>query len=204
MTMTQAEPAAGPGSTLSPARKAMIDSQLRTSGVNEPWVLAAMAAVPRENYVPEANRASAYIDRAVPLGDGRFLAAPLVHGKILAEAEPRPTDHVLVIGGGSEYLADLVRPLAASVETISAADAANFTGLGPYSLVLIDGAIEELPAGIASALAEDGRIVGGLVERGITRLAVGRGVGGSVAWLRLAELGMPSLPELSAPRRWSF
>ena len=57
------------------ARRAMIDSQLRPSGVNEPRVLAAMARIPREDFVPVAMRSAAYIDRAIALGDGRFLAA---------------------------------------------------------------------------------------------------------------------------------
>jgi protein-L-isoaspartate(D-aspartate) O-methyltransferase len=55
-------------------RKAMIESQLRVSGVNDPAVLAAFAAVPREDFVPAERRALAYMDRAVPLGDGTVLA----------------------------------------------------------------------------------------------------------------------------------
>jgi protein-L-isoaspartate(D-aspartate) O-methyltransferase len=75
---------------------------------------------------------------------------------------------------------------------------------GAYSLILIDGAIEQLPDNIAAAVTEDGRVVSGLVERGVTRLAVGRKAAGSIAWLPLAEIGIPVLPEFSAPKRWSF
>ena len=82
MTMTEERPLASSEA----ARRAMIDSQLRPSGVNEPWVLSAMLSVPREDFVPEAMRGAAYIDRAIPLGDGRWLAAPLVHGRMLEEA----------------------------------------------------------------------------------------------------------------------
>ena len=78
-------------------RRAMIDSQLRTNGVNDPAVLAAFARVPREDHVPDALRATCHIDRALPLGGGRFLAAPVDHGMILAEAARSPQDAAVVV-----------------------------------------------------------------------------------------------------------
>lgn len=197
MTITDERPASAA------ARRAMIDSQLRTSGVNEPWVLEAMNSVLREDFVPQNARAAAYTDRAVPLGNGRFLAAPLVHGRILAEAKPVPSDRALIVSASGGYLAALVQPLVGSLEVKDVGDVGNLKR-GAFSLVLIDGAIEVLPDALADALAEGGRIVGGLVERGVTRLAVGTKAAGSVAWLPLAELGIPVLPEFAAPRRWSF
>ena len=68
------------------ARKAMIDSQLRTSGVNDTFVLERMGTLPREDFVPEGSKATAYMDRAIRLADGGFLPAPLFHGAMLAEA----------------------------------------------------------------------------------------------------------------------
>jgi len=200
MTMTAELPVA----TTSAARKAMIDSQLRVSGVNEEWVLAAFAATPREDFVPAAARGHAYIDRAIPLDAGHALPAPLVHGRMLSEAVPTKADAVLLVSCGSDYLAALVRPLAGSLDVVSAADATTRKGKGKYSLVLIDGAIEQLPAGLAADLAEGGRIVTGLVENGVTRLASGRVIGGQVALLPLAEIGIPVLNEFAAPKRWSF
>lgn len=193
-----------PGTAFQAARRAMIDSQLRTSGVNEPWVLAAMARVPREDYVPEASRAAAYIDRAVPLGDGRFLAAPLVHGRMLAEAAPTARDRALLVGDGKGYLAALLAPLVGALDSIDPADAGTARDAAAYSLIVIDGAVEELPKALATQLADDGRLVTGVVLRGVTRLAVGRKAAGEVALLPLAEIGIPVLPELAAPRRWSF
>lgn len=197
MTVTDAKPG------LSDARRAMIDSQLRTSGVNEPWVLAAMARVAREDFVPAEARAAAYIDRAVPLGEGRFLAAPLVQGKMLAEAKPTPEDKVMLVGDANGYLAALLRPLCGSLDAVAPAEAAA-KGKGDYTLVIVDGAAEELPEAIGARLAEDGRIVTGLVQRGVTRLAVGRKAAGELALLTLAELGIPVLPEFAAAKRWSF
>ncbi len=201
MTITQDHPASGADHKV--ARRAMIDSQLRTSGVNEPWVLAAMNSVAREDFVPHGARASAYTDRAVPLGNGRFLAAPLVQGRMLAEAKPVPEDNALIVSASGGYLAALVKPLVGTLEVKDVADVGSLED-DSFSLILIDGAIEELPDSIAAALAEGGRIVGGLVTRGVTQLAIGTKAGGIVSWFTLAEIGIPVLPEFAAPRRWSF
>lgn len=187
------------------ARRAMIDSQLRVSGVTEEFVLTAMNRALREDFVPAAARGHAYIDRAIPLGNGRALPAPLFHGRLLAEAAPASDDSVLLVSCGSGYLAALVQPLVGSLAVVDAADAAAMKQKkGGYTLLLIDGAIEELPDALAGQLAEGGRIVTGLVARGVTRLAAGRKLGGAVALQPLAEMGIPVLSEFTAPKRWSF
>ena len=183
------------------ARRAMIDSQLRTCGVNEPWVLAAMASLPREHFVPAAARDAAYIDRAIPLDDGHFLAAPLVHARMLAEGAPDKATRALVVTAGSTYLAELLRPLVASLDAVPVGSAPQGSG---YDLILVDGAAEVLDDALVAALAEGGRIVTGLAERGVTRLAIGRKVGGALSLVSLAEIGIPVLAEYAAPRRWSF
>jgi protein-L-isoaspartate(D-aspartate) O-methyltransferase len=205
MTLTDNRPpGVSSGAASDAARRAMIDSQLRTSGVNEPWVLAAMARVAREDFVPETARAAAYIDRAVPLGGGRFLAAPLVHGRMLAEALPTAEDKALLVGDGNGYFAALLGPLVGSLDAVDPAAASAKRGKGLYDLVVVDGAIGELPGTLASQLAEGGRIVTGLVLRGVTRLATGRKAAGEVTLLPLAEIGIPVLPQFAAPKRWSF
>lgn len=183
-------------------RRAMIDSQLRTSGVNDPAVLAAFARVAREDHVPDALKATCHIDRALPLGNGRYLAAPVVHGMMLTEAAPAPEDKALIVSGGSTYLAALLRPMVSALDVIDADDAAK--AKGAYSLLVIDGAVEALPAALADALAEGGRVVTGLVERGVTRLAAGRRIAGEVTLVPLAEVGMPVLPQFAVPKGWSF
>lgn len=201
----QLSPASGAVSAAVPAaRRAMIDSQLRVSGVNDPAILAAFAQVDRAAFVPEGLRANAYIDRAVPLGEGLMLAAPLVHGRMLSEAALTAEDRVLVVSD-SGYLAALVAAMGLAVETIAPADALNARRKsGEASVVLVDGAMEQLPPALTSRLAEGGRLVGGLVERGVTRLATGTRVNAEVALLPLAEIGMPVLSQFAAPKRWSF
>jgi len=183
----------------------MIDSQLRTSGVNAEWVLRRMGAVERERFVPEAARGFAYIDRAIALDNGRYLAAPLVQGMMLQEAQPRPDDKALLVDGGSGYLAELLRPLVHSLEVVAPEQAvARSRKGGDFTLLMIDGAIEELPETLVRRLADDARVVTGFVRNGISRLAIGRKAAGQVALFPLAELGIPLLPEFAAPKGWSF
>lgn len=187
------------------ARRAMIDSQLRTSGVNEPFVLARMAAVPREDFVPAASRETAYIDRAIPLENGRRLAAPLFYGMMLAEAQPQLEDTALVVDSGSGYLPELLRPLVASVDVITPEEAlVNSRKRTAYSLLMVDGAVEELPDSLTKRLADGGRVLTGLASKGVTRLAVGRKTAGGAALLPLAELGIPRLSEFDKAAGWSF
>ncbi|MEY4953533.1 MAG: hypothetical protein RL299_1957 [Pseudomonadota bacterium] len=189
----------------SAARRAMIDSQLRVSGVNQEAVLAAMSAVARENFVPASARGHAYIDRAIALDDGQALPAPLVQGKMLAEAAPQVGERVLVVSGGSNYLPALVEAMGASVEVVSAADAAaGKLGAAGFTLLLIDGAIEHLPAALVAALADGGRVVTGLTRRGVTSLAAGTKAEGAVQLAPLADIGIPVLAQFAAPKSWSF
>ena len=186
------------------ARKAMIDSQLRTSGVNEAFVLERMGTVAREDFVPDSAKGTAYMDRAIRLADGGFLPAPLFHGAMLAEARPTSEDKVLVVDAGSGYLPALVKPLVASLDVTSPDKAANAKKKGEYTLVLVDGAIEHVPAGLAKLVGDNGRIVTGLVERGVTRLATGRKAGKALGLLPLAEMGIPRLGAFDKPASWSF
>ena len=186
------------------ARKAMIDSQLRTSGVNEAFALERMGTLAREDFVPDSAKGTAYMDRAIRLADGGFLPAPLFHGAMLAEARPTSEDKVLVVDAGSGYLPALVEPLAGSLDVTSPDKAANAKKKGEYTLVLVDGAIEHVPAGLAKLVADNGRIVTGLVERGVTRLATGRKAGKALGLLPLAEMGIPRLGAFDKPESWSF
>jgi protein-L-isoaspartate(D-aspartate) O-methyltransferase len=184
------------------ARRAMIDSQLRVSGVNDPAILAAFASLPREEFVPADKRSIAYIDRAVPLGDGTVLAPALTHGQMLTAAAPVADDHVLVIGKSAAYLGALAAQLAAKV-TVAAPDD-DWSAAAPYSLVLIDGAIEVAPDALVTALADHGRVVTGLIERGVARLAFGRRILGELVFTKLAEADFARLPEFAAKKSWSF
>ncbi len=199
----------------------MVESQLRTSDVDDQRVIAAMAKVPREDYVPAARRAMAYIDRPIPLDGGRSLNPPLVTGRLLKEAQIAPGDKVLLIGAATGYAAALLVELGASVtaveeeggpDTIAASGATivrgplakGSIGGAPYDVLFIDGAVEEVPAALVQQLAEGARVVTGIVDGGVTRLCSGRIVGGALGLSRLADIEMVILPGFAAPARFTF
>lgn len=186
------------------ARKAMLDSQLRTCGVNEPVVLARMGAVAREDYVPAEAQGFCYMDRAIALPGGGTLAQPVSHGKMLMAAHAEAGESVLVVENGNGYLAALVEPLVGKCDTVSAEDAAAGKKRGSYDLILIDGAIEAFPAALAKRLAENGRVVTGKIENGVARLAVGRLTGKDVAFRNVEDIALPRLAAFNTPKGWSF
>jgi hypothetical protein len=73
------------------------ESQLRPQGVNDPAVITAMSLVPREEFVPDVQRQLAYVDGAVPLGDGRALPAAVVTGLLLTVLAPMPGQTALAV-----------------------------------------------------------------------------------------------------------
>lgn len=186
-------------------RRAMVDSQLRTSGVNTPWVIAAMGNLPRENYVPAGLRNTAYMDRALPLGDGRTLNPPVASALMLEAADVSADDNVLLIGQPGGYVADLLKGRANTVVTIeSLADLSSAGAAGPYTVIIIDGAIEELPDALLHLATENARVVAGMVESGVTRMAAGYVRGGTVKLRPFADTEIALLPEFAAPQEFVF
>ena len=193
-------------SPTNPARRAMIDSQLRTSGVNAPEVLTRMNKVPREDFVPANARATAYMDRAIKLDNGGALPAPLVQGAMLQEAAPKGGEVAIVVNNGSGYLAELLRPMVAEVIELTPAEATSTATAGARraDLLLIDGAAEQLPAALLARLADDARIVTGTIEGGVSRLAIGRLTDGKAALFTVQDMGIPRIAAFDAPKGWNF
>lgn len=207
-------------------RAAMIDSQLRTNDVIDPAVIGAMGAVPREAHVPAALSGVAYMDRAIALGEGRVLNAPLVTGRLLVAAEVRPGQRVLLIGAATGYTAVLLALLGAEVHAVeenadllavarSASDHANIKWIdgpltvgapkaAPFDRIVVDGAIETLPDALAKQLAEGGRIVAAWREGSVTRLVQGVKAGGTVAIRSFADMDVAPLPGFAAPKGFEF
>lgn len=208
-------------------RRAMVESQLRPTDVNDPVVIAAMALVPREDFVAPDQRAFAYIDRALPVAPGRVLNPALATGLLLNRAGLRSDDRVLLIGAGTGYaaavLAGIVREvvaleddaalaaraadLLAGARNVSVVEGPLAKGHGakaPYSLIVIDGAVEQLPDPLVDQLAEDGRLVCGLVESGVTRLAIGRKSGGAFALLPFTDSDIAPLAAFAKPKGYQF
>ena len=204
------------------ARAAMVDAQLRPEGVNYAPVSEAMAAVPREQYVSEEARPLAYIDRAVPMGDGRLMSAPAVLGTLLTEMVPVAGERALVIGCGTGYSAAVLQAIGLEVTGLECspglADRARNSGIdvvegpleagwqrgAPYDLILIDGAVEHVPDAIVAQLTDHGRLGTALIDRGVSRLAVGRRAGDGFGLHTMADAGAAALPGFAKPRTFTF
>ncbi len=209
------------------ARRHMIESQLRPSDVSDPVVIAAMAVTAREDFVPASHRALAYIDRAVSLGGGRVLNPALSTGLLLTRAELSSDDKVLLIGSGAGYMATLLAGVVAhvvaieqdralveqakaqldglaNVETVESALVEGHAAGAPYSLIIIDGAVEQVPEGIVAQLADGGRLLTGLNEAGVSRLAIGRRQAGAFALVPFADTDIAPLAAFARPKSYTF
>lgn len=182
----------------------MIDCQLRTSGVNEPFVLKRVAAVAREEHVPARYRSIAYIDRSIHFDGGGAIAAPLFYGAALEEADPKGGERALVVDNGSGYLPALLEPLVTKMTVITPEEACKGTRGKGADLLMIDGAAEEIPVPLIKRLADGARVVTGMVDDGVTRLAVGRKAGNGVALLPVRDIGIPRIGAFDKPKGWSF
>lgn len=209
-----------------PMRRAMVASQLRTTGVSDPRVVAAMGQVEREKFVPAELRAAAYADMVLPLGRGRELNSPMALGRMLSQAGLRGHERAMVIGAATGYaaavlaqlvtsvvaveaspdLADFARKaLAGTAVTVVEADlAAGYPQAGPYDFILIDGAVEQVPQSIVNQLADGGEIALALIDQGVSRLSVGRVVGGALGTTAFADAASASLPGFTGPGGFTF
>jgi protein-L-isoaspartate(D-aspartate) O-methyltransferase len=207
-------------------RRAMVASQLRTTGVNDPRVVAAMGEVPREHFVPEEVKAAAYADILVPLGQGRQLNSPMAVGRMLSEAGLRGDERAMVIGAATGYSAAVLAHLAKSVVAVEeSAELVDFarTALagsgvelvhgplakghaagGPYDFILIDGAVEQVPQAIVDQVADGGEVALAILDQGVTRLCVGRVVAGAFGTTAFADAACAILPGFAGPSGFSF
>ena len=208
-------------------RTAMVRSQLRTTGVNDPTVIDAMAAVPRERFVDPAARAAAYADIAPPTGAGRHLLPPMILGNLLTRAELDANDRALVVGAATGYaaavlaamglkvvaleadagLAGRAREIAPSgVEVVEGELEQGWPTGAPYDLILLDGAIEEVPSSLIAQLKDGGRIAAVIVgEDGVPRSAVAVRAGEGFGWDDIGDApAAAALPGFRRPRGFRF
>jgi protein-L-isoaspartate(D-aspartate) O-methyltransferase len=176
-------------SGFSTARQNMVDCQVRPSDVTDNRIIDAMIEVPREAFVPENQRALAYLDLDLDVSDGgatrSFLIKPAVTARMLQAAEIKETDKVLVAGCATGYTAAIIAKFAGQVvatetdpaHVAKATAALAQLGLGnvvirggaaaegdatdaPYDVIVLNGATEILPETLFGQLKEGGRLVG--------------------------------------------
>lgn len=171
-----------PDPILARQRQRMLRDQL--ADCPDPRVVAAMAALPREDFVPPDARACAYADGALPIAAGQTISQPRVVALMLSALRLAPGQRVLDVGCGSGYaaalLADLVAPGGAvvAVERIAALVApararlagravavhhadggAGWSAAGPYDAIHVAAAADAVPPALLAQLAPGGRLV---------------------------------------------
>lgn len=208
-------------------RRAMVDSQLRTNAVNDPRVTAAIESVAREDFVPADKRAMAYTDRAVPLAGARAINPALVTARLIVEAGIAAGDAVLLVGAASGYAAAVIAGLGANVValesdaallaeakallkavagvTVVSGDLTKGHAKGaPYDVILVDGAIEQVPEALIRQLAEGGRLAAAVNDGGVSRLCVGYKAGAGFGLHPVMDADAVVLPGFEKPKGFTF
>ena len=171
-------------------RQKMVERQLKPRGINDKRVLAAMANVPREEFVPVDARADAYGDGPLPIGYDQTISQPYVVAFMTEQLRPKPSDRVLEIGSGSGYQAAILAELVADVYTIEIVEPlaktaeATLQRLGyknvhvkvgdgyqgwleeaPFDAIIVTCAPEKVPQPLIDQLKDGGRMVIPVGER---------------------------------------
>lgn len=210
----------------------MIDCQLHTGGVVAPEILQAFANVPRERFVPEEKRNIAYIDEDLRFEDGAFLMEPVVLARMLQAAAPRHGDIVLNIGDMTGYtaavLSDLVTTIVSLEQSPGQLDAARAQWLdmdfcniatidndmcegcpqhAPYNLIIINGAVCEIPDCLLEQLEPGGRLV--TIVRALDApvgciTLVEKSVTGQCSRTALFDASIPFLPAFKPTTSFKF
>ncbi len=168
---------------LNKARFNMIEQQVRPWEVLDPQVLELLSVVRREDFVPLANRALAFVDMEIPLGHGQVMLAPRLQARLLQDLAVKKSDKVLEIGTGSgfttallahqaqqvlsyELHADLATQAQAHLQKAGIHNAqvrqgdgsAGAAGEGPFDVILLGGSVAEVPQALLDQLAIGGRL----------------------------------------------
>ena len=171
-------------------RQRMVEQQLKPRGIKDEHVLAAMAKVPREEFVPADVRRSAYEDGPLPIGYDQTISQPYVVAFMTEQLRPKRSDRVLEIGSGSGYQAAILGELVAEVFTVEIVAAlaksaeATLQRLGynnvhikagdgykgwpeeaPFDAVIVTCAPEKVPQPLVDQLKDGGRMVIPVGER---------------------------------------
>jgi protein-L-isoaspartate(D-aspartate) O-methyltransferase len=212
------------------ARDCMVDSQIRPNRVVDPRVLSAMRTLPRERFVPQAVAALAYADHDIPLGNGRFLMEPMVFARLLQAAKLRDDEQVLVIGAGTGYGAAVIAAcgcrvtaleedpallgiagsalsnFAPSVNLVSGPLAAGWPSHGPYDVILIEGAVPEIPSALPAQIRQEtGRILTALQIPGrVTQAVIAETTSFGLSLSPLFDCATRLLPSLRKAPAFSF
>jgi protein-L-isoaspartate(D-aspartate) O-methyltransferase len=212
-------------SDFSARRVMMVDSQVRPHDVTKFPIIAAMLAVPREDFVPQPLREAAYMGENLQIGAGRVMLEPRSLAKMLDALDVSPADHVLDLGCGLGYSAAVIARLAGTVVAVEAdtvfADAARgllqaegagnvavqagplaqgWAASGPYDVIILQGGAREVPAALLAQLKDGGRMGALFMEGPLGRAMIGHKSGDKIVW-RFAFNAAAPVVEGFSPRQ---
>jgi len=216
------------------ARFNMIEQQIRPWDVLEPSVLGLLARVRREDFVPDAHQALAFVDTPVPLIEGSpqgtCMLEPRVEARMLQELRLQPSDRVLEVGTGSGFMACLLAGLAGDVTSLEiraelAAQASEnlrragvdnarvlhadgSTGHaqgGPFDAIVLSGSVAEVPAALLQQLKVGGRLLAIVGQQPIMRARLfTRSADNAFSHVDLFDTVAPRLLNFPEPSRFKF
>ena len=208
-------------------RTIMVDTQIRPSDVTKFPIIEAMLAVPRELFVPADRRDAAYIGENVPLGGSRVVLDPRTLAKMLEAADIQPDELVLDIGAGLGYSAAVAARLAEAVigleenpefaaeaeralaetgaDNVAVVEGTLANGAprhGPYDVILVEGAVANVPAALTDQLKDGGRIVAIFADGALGTVRLGYRIDEAISWRFAFNAGAPVLPGFEASREF--
>lgn len=214
------------------ARTIMVDTQIRTEGVVDHGIIRAMGEVPRERFVPAGARPFAYTDADILVkedGHHRRLMRPATLARLVQAADIAPSDFVLVVGCATGYAAALIASLATSVialesdEGLAAEASATLMDLGignvavvtgpleqgyasegPYDVIILDGAAEEIPQVLFDQLKEGGRLVAVVGYNRAAPAMIFTKTDDDVGGRPVFDAFVPALPGFARPKAFTF
>lgn len=212
------------------ARFNMIEQQIRPWEVLDTAVLALLAVVKREDFVPPAYRALAFVDTEVPLAEGQVMLAPRVEARMLQELKVQRHETVLEVGTGSGFMAALLAHRAQRVITLenrpalarSAADNLRRAGItnatvreadgreglaaeGPFDAIMLSGSVATVPQGLLDQLKPGGRLIAIEGAEPVMRAVLFTRQGqASFSKVELFDTVAPRLDGFAEPTRFRF
>lgn len=210
-------------------RTMMVDTQVRPSDVTKFPIIDAMLSTPREAFVPDSKREAAYVGENLDLGDGRTMLEPRTLAKMIDGLAIGSDDVVLDIGCGLGYSSAIIAKIADFVVAVEDDEAraneaqrilseqgvdnaavmhGNLTDgavkSGPYDVIMIQGAIETVPAELIAQLKDGGRIAAVFAEAALGVVRIGYKIDGQMNWRFAFNAGAPRLPEFNKESAFSL